>query len=252
MNTSKSVIKEMGMAKKISGIYQITNNLTGQFYIGSSQNTTKRKYTHFSQLRHNKHPNQHLQRAFAKYGEAAFSFHVVARCSINKLLKTEQLFLDELQPHYNIATDAASGMRGRKHTPEAVASMKAKLKGRKLTKQWKKRISEAHKGKVQGPHSEEHKRKISEGNKGKVLPQEVKNKISKANKGRKRSAEVRKANGERKSIAVIRICPKTGEQKIYPSMTAAKEEGGFDQTNISRCCRGLQKTHKSYIWKFAA
>ena len=37
----------------------------------------------------------------------------------------------------------------------------------------------------------------------------------------------------------------------YPSTAEASRQTGFEQGNISRCCRGERKTHKKYIWEYA-
>lgn len=34
------------------------------------------------------------------------------------------------------------------------------------------------------------------------------------------------------------------------SAKQAEREGGFHQANICMCCKGKQKTHKGYIWKY--
>ena len=62
--------------EKSSGVYKITCVPTGKPYVGSSINIPKRINTHLSQLRNHKHPNQHLQYAFIKYGENAFTFEI--------------------------------------------------------------------------------------------------------------------------------------------------------------------------------
>ena len=62
--------------KNISGIYKITNNVNGKFYIGSSQNISRRWYDHKRELRIQKHHNKYLQRAWNKYGEENFSFEI--------------------------------------------------------------------------------------------------------------------------------------------------------------------------------
>ena len=38
--------EEYIMKDKVSGIYKITNTITGEFYIGSSKNIRQRWYTH--------------------------------------------------------------------------------------------------------------------------------------------------------------------------------------------------------------
>ena len=70
-----------------SGIYQIVNLLEPEkFYIGSAQKFGKRRNQHWSRLQLNKHENEHLQRAWSKYGEENFEFIPLLICSINDLL----------------------------------------------------------------------------------------------------------------------------------------------------------------------
>ena len=38
--------------------------------------------------------------------------------------------------------------------------------------------------------------------------------------------------------------------KVYKSLATVKDEG-YDRNRVSRCCRGLQKSYKGYIWKYA-
>ena len=59
------------------GIYEIVNITNNNRYIGSSINIRSRKNAHYNQLRKNKHPNPHLQKAFNKYGEVNFCFNVL-------------------------------------------------------------------------------------------------------------------------------------------------------------------------------
>jgi len=94
------------MKNKIAGIYKILNVKTGDFYIGSSNNVSRRKIEHFSSLRNNKHYNTRLQRSFNKHGIEKFEFIIVAICPQNYLVKLEQWFLDNLKPKYNSAKNA--------------------------------------------------------------------------------------------------------------------------------------------------
>ena len=100
------------MKNKISGIYQITNRLTNQFYIGSSPNVIKSQSSNFLKLRNDSHPNSNLQRSFNKYGEEHFSFDVVARVPVSNLFKVEKIFLDDLKPQYNTIQFAHAETRG--------------------------------------------------------------------------------------------------------------------------------------------
>lgn len=58
-------------------------------YIGSSKNLSRRFSRHKCALRRNEHPNEHLQRAWNKYGEEMFSFAVVEYCSTSTLIDRE-------------------------------------------------------------------------------------------------------------------------------------------------------------------
>ena len=54
-----------------------------------------------------------------------------------------------------------------------------------------------------------------------------------------------------KSKPVIQIDPNTNEiVNTYPGVREAERQTGFDQSAISRCCRGEQKIHKGYKWMF--
>ena len=143
-----------------SGIYKITNEATGRFYIGSSIHTEERFACHTRDLQANKHINPILQRSWNKHGENSFSFHVIEECSPEKCLEREQHYLDLLQPYknigYNIGKSAGggdnfthhpnkeelrekmkiwyggegNGMFGKKHSTKSLALLKNKSKGR--------------------------------------------------------------------------------------------------------------------------
>lgn len=91
---------------RISGIYCITNKITGDRYIGSSVNINRRFKKHRTELRHNKHSNPILQRAFNKYGEDAFYFGIVEICE--NIIEREQQYLDTKEFKYNICEIAGS------------------------------------------------------------------------------------------------------------------------------------------------
>jgi len=92
-----------------SGVYEIRNLLNNHIYIGSSINICKRWKEHTSSLIKGKHANQHLQKAWNKYGEDNFSFRILEECSPVKdtILFLEQKYLD-LSPEYNICKIAGN------------------------------------------------------------------------------------------------------------------------------------------------
>ena len=104
-----------------TGVYQIKNRLTGQVYVGSaSTSLAGRISNHRWCLEHGVHDNSYLQRAYNKYGRAAFVFSVLEKCSPALCVKREQYWMDRLgaadrSRGYNLAPTAGS-MFGYRHT----------------------------------------------------------------------------------------------------------------------------------------
>jgi group I intron endonuclease len=94
----------------VSGVYKITNIVSGKIYIGSAVNLNKRKLSHKSALKKGKHQNKHLQYAWNKYKEEDFVFETIIICAKEQIRFYEQLFIDNLKPQYNQSTSAYSGI----------------------------------------------------------------------------------------------------------------------------------------------
>ena len=86
---------------KISGIYRITNTITGDFYIGSSKDIKKRWADHKCPSTWKKCPNNPMYIDMEKYGTNRFSFQILAEVEEEKLKEVEQQFIETLQPTYN-------------------------------------------------------------------------------------------------------------------------------------------------------
>ncbi len=100
--------------EKVSGIYKWINKVNGKYYVGSGKNLINghqcRKLKHFNALNKNKHFNEHLQRAWNKYGKENFEFIIIENipdATGQKLLSTEQKYLDiaktEKEKCYNMS-----------------------------------------------------------------------------------------------------------------------------------------------------
>ena len=116
----------------MTGIYVITNITNLMNYVGSSVCIHKRWNEHKWALGKGIHENSHLQRAWNKYGEEAFSFNLVEECQVTELIEREQFWIDflEFDKLYNQSKSASSPMLGRKHSEESKAKMSEQQKGK--------------------------------------------------------------------------------------------------------------------------
>jgi len=160
-----------------SGIYEIRNSKSVNRYVGSSVDLRRREWDHFDSLRKGQHRNAHLQNAFNKYGENAFSFHIILECFPEELLRQEQEQIDsyDFRDLYNIQPTAGSPL-GMTRSDEAKAKMSAGHMGYVHSEETKvkmsvahsnpsdearSKMSAAHMGVAKGPPSDEHRAKIS-------------------------------------------------------------------------------------------
>ena len=119
----------------MKGIYKIECNKTGKCYVGSSNNLNKRLRQHKWALEGNRHANVKLQRAWDKYGGDCFLFTVMEEVlgSNEDLLKREgQIIkkLDTVSKGYNIQPNPQSNQLGYKHTKESKRKMSEAKKGK--------------------------------------------------------------------------------------------------------------------------
>ena len=87
--------------KKISGIYKITNTITGDFYIGSSKNVNHRWANHKCPSTWNICPNNQMYIDMQNYGVDKFVFEIIEEVEESFLKEKEQQFIEKLKPSYN-------------------------------------------------------------------------------------------------------------------------------------------------------
>lgn len=193
-----------------SGIYKIINHKTNDFYIGQSTELKTREYTHFFELKNNKHHNSHLQNAYNKYGYENLEFKILLYCEPKELIRYEQYFVDKLNPSYNILVECVITRKGTRHSEESKKKISFSQKdmkgilnpmfgvhrfgslnpmfGKKHSLESKIKISESKIGKPPPnkgkPHSDETKKKMSESGKIKIFTKKHRENLSKAKKGK--------------------------------------------------------------------
>ena len=173
-----------------TGIYNITNLVNGKVYIGASKNIEKRWGAH-------RNGHSDLAKEFQTFGLENFKFEILLECPEDMLCQWER----DMICLYD-ADDPEKGYNCKNDRPYSLKRTEA-LKGRKLSEETKRKISEAKKGRVawnkglKNIYSEEMRRKMSESHKGhkhteeskrkmreRIVSEETRRKISKAFKGR--------------------------------------------------------------------
>ena len=87
--------------QKISGVYKITNTITGEFYIGSSKDVKRRWAAHKWSSVWKNCPNNPMYLDMQKYGVDKFEMQIIAEVESEELKEIEQQFIEKLKPTYN-------------------------------------------------------------------------------------------------------------------------------------------------------
>jgi len=178
----------------VSAVYAITCGSTGKVYVGCAKRLRVRWADHRRLLRRGDHFNPRLQRAWNKYGEAAFSFSILEIVTPDNLLSRESELIAERnaanplhgfninpsgwsrlgRPHttetiarMSAAKKGNPGRLGVPHTEETRALLSALFKGRRVSEETRERIRLARAKQVMLPETA---RKVSIANKGKAKP----------------------------------------------------------------------------------
>ena len=113
------------------------------------------------------------------------------------------------------------------------------MKGKTLSEEHRKKMSEAKKGKKRKKHTEEHKQKISESLKGRTFSEESRKKLSEAKKG--------KNNPKATKVYCVEL------DMVFNTITEASKFVGCSHGNISDVLNPnkCNKTAGGYHWKYA-
>lgn len=249
---------------KISGVYKITNTVTGQFYIGSAIDTTRRKNSHFSMLSRNKHDNIFFQQSYNQYGKASFVFELLEEVREQNLFAREQFYLEQYfdccKQCFNIAPLAESTL-GKFMRPELLEACRLRGElnsgpnhpnfGVKRPESVGNKISQALKGKHLSP---EHKASISRAHSGKLRPpctQVTKNKIRESKMGDKNPMKGRCGKDHHGAVSVQQLDLQGNVIGVYDTLLEASKVTGISFKAISLCLHGKTKTSGGFKWKKA-
>lgn len=82
------------------GVYKITNLITGDFYIGSSNNVSNRISLHFNR-EVKKYPNHKFYQDIKAYGQDNFKVEILEECNRDNKIEREKYYYNLLNPTYN-------------------------------------------------------------------------------------------------------------------------------------------------------
>jgi group I intron endonuclease len=126
--------------------YIIKCTTSGKNYYGSTSNFKKRIAQHKYLLLRNKHHSAHLQKAWNKYGEAAFEFSIlkIFECTEMMLIAEKALLEANLKLSYNVSTEVDKAhMLGRHHSEETKQKLRDMFLGKELSEETKIKIRTA-------------------------------------------------------------------------------------------------------------
>jgi len=223
---------------KICGIYCIENINTNKKYIGQSINIEDRWSKHKSELRHNSHDNDYLQKAWNKYGEDSFKFYILEECPQSQLNKKEIYYINlynvlDYNYGYNLKEGGQDGFVSEYGNNKRKESLKKNYENSDLRekrrqdalKQWsdpniKSKILGENNGMYGKTHTIEARKKISEARKGTVSTKR-----------------------DKRPVICIEL------NKIYSCAAEAMRELK-PASSILEVCKGHRKTAGGYHWEF--
>jgi group I intron endonuclease len=243
-----------------TGIYGIFLS-DGRCYVGSTAQPFKKRWLeHRQRLNKGTHPNVHLIRAWAKYGQDAFVFRILEACEISDekvRIERENFWISELKPEFNMAPVAGSvkGIKRRQETKELLREINLKYwekyprpKGYKRPEEVGAAIAKGKKGLT---HSPEHRENLSKAltgrvspRKGVVLSEDTKLKVSLG-----RSGIPRKPEDSARAAESNRGKKRTDEQKARIS-ESLKGKGGKLTEDQAREIKNSKEKSKVLEAKF--
>lgn len=107
LKEKKNIYKEL---RKKAGVYVLINNITKEFYIGSSLNLTKIMVSYYYYTNSDKLSKIVIIRAMKKYGLDKFSLGIFEFCKNDSkvCLNLEQKWLDKYKPKHNVLNVAGN------------------------------------------------------------------------------------------------------------------------------------------------
>lgn len=226
-------------------IYIVRNTVNDRIYVGQTRTEPKHRWgQHLSDLRHGRHRNNYLQKAWNKYGEGSFEFFVLAATESKEECDDLERFYRQWFADIGLCYNLSLGGEGSQHCEESKEKirqwhlgrkqpppseytrelLRRAHTGKKMTPEQVERSCEKRRGAKRSPearekmrlaaignkshlghrHTEESKARISAAHRGYVMPQSQKDKIAQKLRDRKASPEARAIIGQKSRDAWAR------------------------------------------------
>ena len=162
------------------GIYLIRNKANNKVYVGQSVDIKQRWYNHKRELRNGTHYNEHLQKAYNKYGKENFEFKIIEYCTEEELDELESKWIKEFDSMncnkgYNSESGGNKNKRFSEERIKAISSGGNPMYNKHHTEETKEIIRNKNRGqnsKLTVKQVSEIKQRLLKGNSCKELAEE--------------------------------------------------------------------------------
>lgn len=207
-------------------VYKITNKINGKLYFGISKCSIKKRWNeHKSKSRSGK---SHLSLAIKKYGVSSFCIELIRECFSEK--EMYDLEIDFIKKY-----KTNNPLYGYNNSCGGEVSSK----GKTLSDETRRKISEYQKVRDRKPHSEQAKKNMSILAKGRDMTELI-----------KKSALKRKGKQSHNICSVSKYSNNNVFIEKYSSLTLAAKSVNGRTSAFCALKRGRLKTYKNFIWKF--
>lgn len=217
-----------------SGIYKWTNKVNGKVYIGQTKDLSHRKSV-FQCFSIKRYSGDLINRARQKYNNISYwNYEVLEYCCPEDLDKKEIYYIDlydstNLDNGYNLC---GGGFGKGKITYH-------------LTEDHKKKIGDAQRGEKNHrfgvPITDEEREERRNRMLGEKNPMYNKT----------HTDEVKQLLCELKSIPIVQLDMDNNFIREWISAKEAGNELGYDNSNITKCCKGKKNYYKGYKWSYS-
>ena len=227
-------------------IYLITNQVTGKYYVGQTARAVEKRFKVHCDCSKGE-PRLPLHRSIRKHGQQSFmieplSDRIFGKQKVDDLERLWIILLRSRDKNYgyNVAP-GGEGLSSDAWTPELRKRLSEAHAGKILTDSHKEKIGKASRGRK---HSEETKVKIGAGWRGKNHSEESKEKDRQAHLGKKASEETRKimSTAQRKRYQEHPVSEET--RKKISQIHSGREISEETRKKISESNKGRQAPNK--------